>query len=420
MYKKLYEYIDSVCEKLESEPLKESFRKCYLNTLETTVKFDENGEVFIITGDIEAMWLRDSSVQVSHYVRLAGEDEDCRKLVKSLLERQFKYIRLDPYANAFNECANSRGHITDETEQNPAVWERKYEIDSLIYPLWLLNKYYFYSKDSSVFDSEFFETYKVILDTLICEQDYAKNSSYYFRRKGSDDTLANNGYGSDYKFTGMVRSAFRPSDDRCEYSFLVPSNMFIVAVMNELEKNLKEAKIFNEYSEITKKLCEEVEDGIKNYGTVETEDFGRIYAFEVDGLGNALLMDDANVPSLLSMPYMGYCGKDDEIYLNTRRFILSKSNPYYFEGKCAKGVGSPHTKPGNIWHIALVIEALTTDNSEDISRIFDTLVSTTAGTGFMHESFNCDDDYDFTRSWFAWANTLFAIFIIDCIIDSDN
>lgn len=412
-FEKMYAYLDSVCSKIEDSKLREMFRKCYLNTLETTVKYDSDGNVFIITGDIEAMWLRDSSVQVSHYVRLAGEDADAKALVKSLLKRQFSYILMDPYANAFNESANGRGHVNDETMKLDIVWERKYEIDSLVYPLWLLNRYYANSDDSTVFDELFFNTYKVILDTLITEQDY-KNSAYYFRRKedGGIDTLDNNGKGPDYAYTGMVRSAFRPSDDRCVYPFLVPANMFIVATLKELSENLKKAGIEDKYASISSKLCNEIEEGIEKYAVVDTRN-GKIYAYEVDGLGNTLLMDDANVPSLLSLPYLGYCSKDDELYLNTRKFVLSKANPYYFEGKSACGVGSPHTPKDYIWHISLVMEALTSADKSDTQRILNLLMSTDADTGFMHESFDCNNPDNFTRSWFAWANTLFAIFVID-------
>ena len=413
-FDKMYNYIDSVCNKIEDAKLREMFRKCYLNTLETTVKYDADGKVFIITGDIEAMWLRDSSVQVSHYVRLAGEDDDAKSLVKSLLERQFAYILTDPYANAFNESANGKGHIHDETMKLDIVWERKYEIDSLIYPLWLLNRYYSNCGDASVFDELFFKTYKVILDTLVTEQDY-KNSEYYFRRKadGGIDTLDNNGKGPDYAYTGMVRSAFRPSDDRCVYPFLVPANMFIVATLKELSVNLKNAGVEDKYASVAIKLCKEIEDGIEKYAIVETAEYGRIYAYEVDGLGNTLLMDDANVPSLLSLPYLGYCNKENELYLNTRKFVLSKENPYYFVGDSACGVGSPHTPTDYIWHIALVMEALTSVDESDTQRILNLLMTTDADTGFMHESFDCNNPDNFTRRWFAWANTLFAIFVID-------
>ena len=415
-FSKMYEYIDNVCEKLDSDELKKDFRKCYLNTLETTVRYDENGNVFIITGDIEAMWLRDSSVQVSHYVRLAGIDNDCKELVKSLLRRQFQYIIIDPYANAFNEKADGKGH-KDETETKPIVFERKYEIDSLIYPLWLLNKYYYYTKDKSVFDSLFFETVETIVNTLITEQDYKDKSPYYFRRPGDEkDTLPNNGYGADYKYTGMIRSAFRPSDDRCEYPFLVPANMFAVAVFKELLNNLNAENISIPFVNTVDNLCRQIEEGIEKYAVVEDEEFGEIYAYEVDGSGNRLMMDDANVPSLLSLPYLGWCDKNDKIYLNTRKYVLSKKNPFYYEGKFAKGIGSPHTPDNYIWHISLIIEALTTDDKNEKMRIFNILRNTTAGTGFMHEGFNCGNPDEYTRSWFAWANTLFAIFIIDCII----
>lgn len=415
-YSELYKYIDSVCKKLDSDELRQDFRKCYLNTLETTVRYDDEGNVFIITGDIEAMWLRDSSVQVSHYVRLAGTDDDCRQLVRSLLKRQFQYINTDPYANAFNEAPNGKGH-KDKTETDPVVFERKYEIDSLVYPLWLLNKYFLYTKDSSVFDSVFYKALNTIVKTFITEQDYKEKSPYYFIRPGDEkDSLANNGYGCDYRYTGMVRSAFRPSDDRCEYPFLVPSNMFIVAVMRELLGNLKAAQIENPFENTITILCEQIEKGIKEFAIVDDSNYGKIYAYEVDGCGNRLMMDDANVPSLLSLPYLGWCDKNDEIYLNTRRFILSKGNPYYYQGEYADGIGSPHTPENFIWHISLIIEALTTDNKKEKHHIFNILRNTTAGTGFMHEGFNCDNPDEYTRSWFAWANTLFAIFIIDCVI----
>lgn len=411
-YKKLYDYLNSLCENEKISPFAERFRKCYLNTLETTVKYDENGDIFIITGDIEAMWLRDSSVQVSHYVRLAKEDTDVKHLVQSLLKRQFRCILADPYANAFNERANGKGH-NDDTEKLDIVWERKYEIDSLIYPLWLLNQYYDVTADESIFDTLFEKTYGVILDTLITEQD-PKNSAYYFRRSWDNgiDTLDNNGYGADYGYTGMVRSAFRPSDDKCVYPFLVPANMFIVATLKELKKTLSVIKtdIFADKSD---KLIQDIEKGIRRFAVVETEKYGKIYAYEVDGLGNQLLMDDANVPSLLSLPYLGYCDKNDDIYLNTRAFVLSEDNPYYFSGSAAEGVGSPHTPKDYIWHIALVMEALTTEDKNTVSRILNTLLTTDADTGFMHESFHKDAPEQFTRSWFAWANTLFAVFLID-------
>ncbi len=414
-YKNLYKNLDIMCGRIKDENIRKMFRQCYLSTLETTVKYDKAGNVFVITGDIEAMWLRDSSVQVSHYVRAAKDDEDAKNLVKGLLQRQFALIQLDPYANAFNEEANGRGH-RDDTMKLDIVWERKYEIDSLIYPLWLVNRYYENTSDSEIFSGDFMKALGVILDTLITEQN-PQNSPYYFRRDNCPptDTLCNDGKGPDYAYTGLVRSAFRPSDDACTYPFLVPANMFIVATLKNLEENLNKAGVQNPHKSKADKLIADIENAIEKYCIVETE-FGRTYAYEVDGLGGQLMMDDANVPSLLSLPYLGYCAKDDEIYLNTRNFILSKNNPFYFDGKSAKGIGSPHTPADYIWHIALAIEGLTTDDKQEIERIYSTLISTHADTFFMHEGFHKDNPDEFTRKWFAWANTLFAIFMMDKVL----
>ncbi len=416
-FKKLYEFVDGVCAKLSDETERKMFRQCYLNTLETTVEFVDGGEVFIKTGDIPAMWLRDSSVQVSHYVRLAGEDEDVRELIKSTLRRQFNSILTDPYANAFNKYANGKGH-KDKTKLNDNVWERKFELDSLVYPLWLLNKYYRYTKDASVFDGLFFKTYATILDVFKTEQYHDEKSDYSFERTGEFwfDTLPNGGRGEKSGYTGMIWSAFRPSDDRCKYHYLVPSNMFAVAVLTELIENLDDGKAENPYKAETEKFISDIRKGIEAYGTIQTEN-GKIYVYETDGLGKSHFMDDANVPSLLSLPYLGYCKKDDPVYLNTRRAVLSEKNPYYYSGKEAAGVGSPHTPENYVWHIAVIMEALTSTDPACVERARICLKNTTNGTLYMHEGFNVDDSSQYTREWFAWANTLYAIFIIDCVLN---
>ncbi len=415
-YENLYDFIDKVVESLDDSIEKEMFRKCYLNTLETTVE-EDSGDVFIKTGDIPAMWLRDSSVQVSHYVRLAGVDPDVKELIRSVLRRQFKCILIDPYANAFNKTANGMGH-KDVTLNNDNVWERKFELDSLIYPLWLLNKYYDYSADSTVFDELFFKTLALMLETMQVEQHHDEKSPYYFKRFGefAYDTLENDGRGAKTGYTGMVWSAFRPSDDRCKYHYLVPANIFASTTLKNLIRNIDNAGIENPYKEIMLKLIADIDRGVADYGIIHTEE-GDIYAYEVNGLGDVSFMDDANVPSLMSLPYLGCCSKDDEVYLNTRRAVLSNKNPYYYSGKFASGVGSPHTPENYVWHIALIIQALTTLDDNEVAKIREILKNTTANTLFMHEGFNVDNHFEFTREWFAWANTLYAIFIMDCIID---
>lgn len=415
-YEYLYDFIDKVVGSLDDPTEKEMFRKCYLNTLETTVE-EDSGDVFIKTGDIPAMWLRDSSVQVSHYVRLAGLDPDVKDLIRSVLRRQFKCILIDPYANAFNKTANGMGH-KDVTINNDNVWERKFELDSLIYPLWLLNKYYEYTADATVFDDLFFKALALMLETMQVEQHHDEKSPYYFKRFGefAYDTLENDGRGAKTGYTGMVWSAFRPSDDRCKYHYLVPANMFASTTLKNLIRNIDNAGIDNPYKDIMHKLITDIDRGVAEYGIIHTDD-GDIYAYEVNGLGDVSFMDDANVPSLMSLPYLGCCSKDDEIYLNTRRAVLSNKNPYYYSGKFASGVGSPHTPENYVWHIALIIQALTTLDDGEVAKIREILKNTTANTLFMHEGFNVDNHFEFTREWFAWANTLYAIFIMDCIID---
>lgn len=391
------------------------FLRCFFNTLDTTTEFLSDGTTYVFTGDIPAMWLRDSSVQVSGYLPYAKEDGDVNALIRGLLKRQYRFIVMDPYANAFNAVSHPDRHIDETDYLNENVWERKYEIDSLCYPLWLTLKYHECCQDDSVFDEEFFKAYNLILDVFIREQHHDTKSSYYFRRKGhwALDSLQNDGKGGKTKYTGMIWSAFRPSDDKCRYHYLVPSNQMAVAVLSKILPILKKLSAQETAIQKTEKLIFEIKEGIRNYGLVDHPKFGKIYAYETDGLGNYNLMDDANVPSLLSLPYLGYCGIEDEIYQNTRNFILSKENPFYFEGTCAKGVGSPHTPSDYVWHISLVIQLLTAKTQTEKDECFNTLISTDGGTGFMHESFDVNNPQNYTRDWFAWANTLFAQAVID-------
>ena len=410
----VYERIESYCKKLEKYPkLAALYRNCYPNTLETTIKEKEDGGIFVLTGDIPAMWLRDSTAQVSHYLPLAGEDEDTRNIVKGVIRTQFDCILKDPYANAFNEEANSHGHTDDIPLNSPWVWERKYEIDSLCYPVRLAYLYYKATGDGSIFDENFEKAAKQILSLWKTEQRHFENSPYRFTRYGCSwqDTLHNNGMGNPVSYTGMTWSGFRPSDDACTFGYLVPSNMFAVVALGYMIEIFKSFYSDEQFIKECEILREEIEHGIENYAVYDHPKYGRIYACETDGMGNRKLFDDANVPSLLSIPYIGYADKNDEMYRRTRAFILSEDNPYYYKGKFGKGVGSPHTKPGFIWHIALSMQGLTSDDPEEIRTLLDMLAATDADTGYMHEGFNSDDPTDFTRKWFAWSNSIFAEFV---------
>lgn len=403
-------------EKLTEAPhLLTIFQNAIRNTWGTTLRKMEDGTTFVITGDIPAMWLRDSAAQVRPFLVLAGEDEEAADLIEGLVVRQLRYIIHDPYANAFNEEANGHGHQNDMTELSPWIWERKYEIDSLCYPLQLGYLLWRNTGRTSQFGEEFVQAANVILNLWTTEQRHETDSDYLFQRMDCvpTDTLIREGKGAETAYTGMTWSGFRPSDDACEYGYLIPSNMFAVVVLGYLEEIACKVLHDEELGRRANRLAAEIEDGIQRFGIVQHPEFGPIYAYETDGLGHYNLMDDANVPSLLSIPYLGYKGADDPVYQNTRRFILSGHNPYYFHGGAAEGIGSPHTPKGYIWHIALAIQGLTEERSEEKGRLLRVMSATDAGTGLMHESFNADDPADYTRPWFSWANMMFCELLMD-------
>lgn len=403
--------IREIEEKLNKRPvLKSMFGRCFSNTIETTTELVEDGTTYVFTGDIPAMWLRDSTAQVRHYLPLAAKDTELQRVIEGLIKRQILYISIDPYANAFNKEPNNRGHKDDITEQNPWVWERKYEIDSLCYPIQLSYLYWRTVGKTSIFDAAFAEAISAIIKLWKTEQRHFEHSSYRFSnpKRPWQDTLHNHGMGAPVNYTGMTWSGFRPSDDACTFGYLIPSNMFAVVVLGYIEEIAKEVYNHTELAQQARALKKEIDYGIKTYGIYDHYKYGKIYACETDGFGNYSLLDDANVPSLLSIPYLGYKEAEHPIYANTRKFILSKDNPYYFEGKYAKGIGSPHTPKGYIWHIALIMQALTSNSDDEILYILDMLENTHAGTGLMHEGFNADNPEAFTRPWFAWANSLFG------------
>ncbi|MFC5650178.1 glycoside hydrolase family 125 protein [Paenibacillus solisilvae] len=413
-------FINETADKLSKirPELVESFKQCFPNTLDTTVEVLEDGTTFIITGDIPAMWLRDSSAQIRPYVKLAAKDAELAAMFKGAINRQAMYLTIDPYANAFNKEANGHGHQTDRTKMGPWIWERKYELDSLCYPVQLCKDYYDATGDTAVFTKTVHEMLHKIVDTMLVEQNHESQSPYSFEREDillPSDTLPFQGKGTKVNYTGMIWSAFRPSDDACKYGYLIPANMFAAVVLGHIAEFAE--KIYNDELLFQKalQLKKDVEFGIETYGIVDHPRHGRIYAYETDGFGNYNLMDDANVPSLLSIPYLGYRPLDDEMYKRTRAFVLSSDNPHYHEGRFARGVGSPHTPLGYVWHIGLIVQGLTSTDAAEKDAIVDMLAQTTAGTGYMHESFDPDQPEIFTRVWFAWANSLFGQFLAEWV-----
>ena len=408
--------IAELSSKLANPKLAWMFSNCFPNTIDTTVEYDEQaGDTFVITGDIHAMWLRDSGAQVWPYLRLAGEDEHLRKMLAGVLMRQFRCIAIDPYANAFNKGPSGSKWESDITQMNPWLHERKWEVDSPCYVLRLAHGYWKATGDTSVFGDEWLEAVRAILRTFREQQRYEGQGPYSFMRRTprGKDTKSWGGFGAPVKPCGLICSSFRPSDDASVLEFLIPSNFFAVSTLRKaaeiLEGPCKQGKLARE----CRTLADEVAGALEEYAVVEHPKYGKIYAYEVDGFGSAILMDDANVPSLLAMPYLGCVSANDPVWQNTRRFVLSTDNPCYFEGTALKGVGGPHVGLGWVWPMSIIMQAFTSSDDAEIRDCIRTLLSTDAGTGFMHEAVWKDDPAKFTRSWFAWANTLFGELILD-------
>ena len=396
------------------------FENCFPNTLDTTVRVgsvDGKPDTFVITGDIAAMWLRDSSAQVWPYLPLMRDDKPLQNLIQGVIHRQTRSILIDPYANAFNFDNEGSEWDHDFTLMKPQLHERKWEIDSLCYPIRLAHGYWQITRDTSPLDSRWVEAMHTVLKTFREQQRRHGSGPYSFRRQTTtpNDTLNLDGYGNPVKPCGLIASGFRPSDDACIFPFLIPSNLFAVTVLRslaELAGAVHQADLAHQALD----LAFEVDRALKLHASAIHGTHGRIFAYEIDGFGNQLFMDDANVPSLLALPYLGCVAVSEPTYQNTRRFVLSSENPYFFQGRAAEGIGGPHVGLGMIWPLSITMRGLTSTDENEILSCLVTLKRTHAGTGFMHESFNQDDPGKFTRAWFAWANTMFGEFVLKVLV----
>ncbi len=410
--------IETIQARIGNKELAWMFGNCFPNTLDTTVDFeviDGRPDTYVITGDIDAMWLRDSSAQVWPYLPLMKNDSNLQQLIAGVINRQTRCILKDPYANAFYKDENKISEWkSDRTEMKPGVHERKWEVDSLCYPIRLAYEYWKLSSDRAPLDSTWREAILLTLKTFREQQRKNGLGPYHFLRRTEveSDTLPGRGYGRPVKPVGLICSMFRPSDDATVFPFLVPSNFFAVVSLRQAAELLTQIHHDQESAAQCRALADEVEKALREYAVVIHQKYGRILPYEIDGYGNYYCIDDGNVPSLLSLPYLSATGPGDPLYLNTRRFVLSDSNPYYCVGKAASGPGGPHVGHDMIWPLGLIVEGLTSLDDQEVRQVLHTLQTTHAGTGFMHEAFNKDDPSKFTRSWFAWANTLFGELIL--------
>jgi len=374
--------------------LEKMYRAALLNTSQQA-KIAADGTAYVKTGDIPAEWLRDASAQVRPYLFFAKNDIRVASLLRGIIAREAKYLQVDPYANAFTI--------------DYRVWEQKFELDSLAYPIILSWSYWKTTGDASVFSGDMSLGFDKALETMEREQDHGRNSKYVHRElRDNNGNPGPNPVG----YTGMIWTGFRPSDDACKYNYLIPSEMMAVVALGDLEEI--ERTVYRNVlkSNRAKTLRAEVQDGIQTYGEVFTPNYGYVYAYEVDGRGHQTLMDDANIPSLLSAPYLGYTKADSFVYKNTRRFLLSRDNPYYYVGSVARGIGSAHTSDGYVWPLALLIQGLTATGDVERREVLGELLASDPGDHLLHESFDPNDPLKHTRKDFGWPNALFSEFVM--------
>jgi hypothetical protein len=394
------------------------FGNCFPNTLDTTVDFsmvDGRPDTYVITGDIDAMWQRDSAAQVWPYLPLMAEDPQLKQLIAGVINRQTRNVLKDPYANAFYKDANKTSQwSSDATDMKPGVHERKWEVDSLCYTIRLAHGYWKASQDTAPFDDAWREAIAKIVQTFREQQRKQGRGPYHFMRRTEiqTDTVAGHGYGNPAKPVGLICSMFRPSDDATVFPYLVPANFFAVVSLRQAADMLEQIRQDADLAGQCRALADEVEKALQQYAIVHHATLGRVYAYEVDAYGDYYCIDDGNVPSLLSLPYLGAVEAGDKVYQNTRHLVLSDANPYYCQGTAANGPGGPHVGMNMIWPLGLIVEGLTSTNDAEVKQCLITLQKTHAGTGFMHEAFNKDDPTKFTRSWFAWANTIFGELVL--------
>jgi meiotically up-regulated gene 157 (Mug157) protein len=389
-------------------------------TMNRAARLLPDGTVFLVTGDIPAMWLRDASAQVLPLLRLGRYCPGGAEFAARVLRRALTCVTLDPYANAFNAGPDGRGHQRDHTAMSPYIWERKYEVDSLCYPLYLAERFWRHTGRVDVFDHLYWNAVSRVIEVWETEQDHENRSPYRFRRRfaGPSGTLARHGLGAPVARTGLTWSGFRPSDDACVHGYHVPGNMFATVVLGRLPVIAAAAPpppaADLRLIERAVRLRDAIEQGLREHAVVIDSVTGPRWAYEVDGLGGVLEMDDANVPSLLSLPRLGYCESEDPLYQATRAFVLSDRNPTYYNGSAAAGVGSPHTPKQHVWPIALAVAALTDPDPAVKRKTIKTLLDTRGGTDRVHESFHVDRPQIWTRRWFSWAEAVFTELALDC------
>jgi meiotically up-regulated gene 157 (Mug157) protein len=437
--------IDDITSRLTDKDLAQLFRNAYPNTLDTTIRWHTNGsssstkrasaqsgaqwtgtQTFVVTGDINAEWLRDSTNQLTNYQALASKDAKLYSLILGAINTQSEFVIQSPYCNAFQPPSLSGikpENSTQTDKVHPAyeksfVFECKYELDSLAHFLLLGTEFHENTGSTDFLTDRWYKALQTVLQTIDAQSQPTFNSknqfvtnAYTFQRQTTlgTETLSLEGVGNPLNSgTGLIRSAFRPSDDATIFGFFIPPNAMMSVQLQKTAKVIKAAGGPDDLVKNLQERGEKLAKAVREHGIVQHPTYGNVYAFEVDGYGSRVLMDDANIPSLLSLPYLGFLDKSDTVYQNTRKMITSKSgNPYYLEGPAFRGIGGPHAGLENAWPMSLLVAAMTSDDDDEILANIN-LVRDSSLLGLVHESINVNNIKDYTRPWFSWANSVFA------------
>ncbi|GAB7362246.1 hypothetical protein MBLNU230_g2271t1 [Neophaeotheca triangularis] len=447
--------IQDMNERMVDQDLARIFENAFPNTLDTTVRWHVDGtetekkqrfhgsrhasedawqgpQSFIVTGDINAEWLRDSTNQLAQYQRLAKKDSKIENLILGAINTQAEFVIESPYCNAFQPpppsklkpSDNGQGDTVHPAYEPSRVFECKYEVDSLAHFLKLTNDFHNHTGSTNFLNPRWYtalETLLQVLDeqsrpTFNAKTGAFEGQTYTFRRRtdAGTETLNLNGQGNPLNHgTGLIRSAFRPSDDATILGFFIPGNAMMAVELQRTANLLSSTTSRTKLAQNLLTRSEKITAGIWEHGVVTHKTHGPVFAFEVDGYGSAILMDDANLPSLLSLPLLGFLPVSDPTYQNTRTLVLSsQTNPYYLTGHSFSGIGGPHIGLQNAWPMSLLVQAMTSTDEAEVSMLLEK-VKKASPLGLIHESVNVQRVAVYTRSWFAWANSVFAQTVLD-------
>lgn len=436
--KSIEEYIAKSIKKISSQKICQLYSSCYRFTLETKILFSlfNNEDAFIYSKNLPVMWISQSCMQIYPYLKHCNNDKDLSKLIISIFNRMLKYILIDPFANAFvlkntipspfiNDITFKK---TNENQfihgMSAEIWERKFQLSTIIFPFYIMCKYNQITNDFSFINDLFFkaliEIIKVLKNELrdTDEENCNDGPQYFFQRNTNEsfDTI-HFGRGNPCKNSLLIKSYFRCSEDCCLFPYNIPENALVYVTFKQLKEILEKKNVqYNSLIIELETISNNLYEGIKKNGIKTDEKTGeKFYVYEIDGYGNYYFMDEPRYPSLLSLPFFGFCEFNDEIYLNTRKRILSSRNPYYIVGKIGSGESSAHSFRNYNSTLFTIMRGLTSRNLKEIEECIDLIVKSTTNFNYLNEYFDINNVNYYVNFPFAYANSFFCVLIDKCL-----